>query len=113
MHPADPAEDGGWRGNVGPSDPGRAADRAFGSTGFFAAYLDLVGSRGNDPCEAGRVVERLEAAPTRPLTETDAPRRPGLYALYLRNRARPVYVGKAGGQRGVQGRVADHLETLR
>jgi hypothetical protein len=59
------------------------------------------------------VVARLKAAPTRPLSAPDAPRRPGLYALYLRGRARPVYVGKAGGQRGVQGRLADHLETLR
>ena len=113
MDAADLGEEGGRPETFGQPGPRRPADRAFGSTGFFAAYLELVGSRATDPEEAGQVVERLEAAPTRPLSEPDAPRRPGLYALYLQNRARPVYVGKAGGQRGVQGRLADHLETLR
>jgi hypothetical protein len=75
-------------------------------------YLALVGARGDDRAEPERLVAKLEAAPLRALSAPGAPRRPGVYALYLAGWARPVYIGKAAGVRGLQGRLADHLETL-
>jgi hypothetical protein len=76
-------------------------------------YLALVGVRGNEGAEPRRLVAKLEAGPLRPLSAPGAPRRPGIYALYLAPRWQLVYIGKAAGQHGLQGRLAEHLDTLR
>jgi hypothetical protein len=80
---------------------------------LFVTSLRLVGPLPTGPAAASQVVADLEAAPERSLSDPGAPPRPGLYALYLQGRRWPVYVGKAGGRRGVQGRLTDHAETIR
>ncbi len=79
---------------------------------LLEASLVLVGPTAHRPDAPRRAIERLEAAHLRPLADPRAPRRPGLYALYLLDPCAPVYVGKTAGRLGLAGRLAQHVETL-
>ena len=65
-----------------------------------------------DRAYAGQVVATLETSPAHPLTDPQAPRSMGVYALYRRGSESPVYIGEAVGASGIAGRLRDHLRKI-
>ncbi|GEM_PF-4091679 len=66
-----------------------------------------------DKAYADQVVAALEASPSHPLANPEAPRAIGVYALYRGEAAKPVYVGVATGQAGLASRLRDHFNKIR
>ncbi len=65
-----------------------------------------------DKAYADQVVEALESSPRHPISNPEAPRDVGVYALYRGEAAKPVYVGVATGQGGLASRLRDHFNKV-
>lgn len=65
-----------------------------------------------DKAYANQLISVFEASPSHPLSDPEAPRSPGVYALYRGRRSKPVYVGEALGAGGVRGRLRDHRRRI-
>lgn len=65
-----------------------------------------------DKAYADQIIEVFEASPKHQLSQLEAARRLGVYALYLEPQDAPVYVGQAVGVSGVRGRLRDHLRKI-
>ncbi len=65
-----------------------------------------------DRAYANQVLEALAASPEHPLSNPSAPKRFGVYALYQKGSATPVYIGQAVGSGGIAGRLRDHFKKI-
>lgn len=59
---------------------------------------------------AEQLVRVLESSHAHPLSSSDAPERPGVYALYERKRREPIYVGKAATS--LRHRLGEHSRKV-
>lgn len=91
----------------------RGRYRDLMSTDPMLETLRLIGPSGLRLGEVERLRRRLLTQPPSRLIDHQAPRRAGIYALYLDPAAQPIYVGKSQGQRGLAGRLDEHVQTLR
>ena len=65
-----------------------------------------------DKAYSDQVASALEASPEHALSDPQAPRNFGIYALYRASEKDPVYVGQAVGSAGLAGRLRDHLRKV-
>jgi len=65
-----------------------------------------------DRAYSDQLASALEASPEHSLSDPQAPRSFGIYALYRTSEKDPVYVGQAIGTVGLRGRLRDHLNKI-
>ena len=65
-----------------------------------------------DKAYSDQVASTLEASPEHALSDPQAPRNFGIYALYRASQKDPVYVGQAVGSVGLARRLRDHCRKI-